>query len=56
MIRRGEDMLRWTDNVNRILDLTDKLNQLKQLQPTKETNKLMTDVMNEINQLKQENI
>ena len=47
-------MQRYCENAEQILDLQDKLRQIQQLPNSKQKNQLMKDVMNRINQLRQE--
>lgn len=56
LMRRGADLQQYTHNVSRIIDLSDKLAQLNNLQKTKETQDLINQTSQEIKRLQAENL
>ena len=55
LMRRGVDLQKYTGNINRIVDLSDKLNQLTRMQRTKEVQDLIKQTSAEIKRLQIEN-
>ena len=55
LMRRGADLQRYTSNINRIIDLSDKLVQLNKLQKTKDVQDLINQTSQEIKKLQVEN-
>lgn len=55
LMRRGVDLQKYTGNINRIVDLSDKLNQLTRMQRTKDVQDLIKQTSAEIKRLQIEN-
>ena len=54
LIKRGVDLQKYTGNISRIIDLSDKLNQLNKLQKTDEVKSLIRQTQSEITRLQTE--
>ena len=56
LISRGMDMRQYTDNINRIMELSDRVEQLRKLEQNQDTQKLIQDTNSRIAELQKENV